>query len=74
MMLTSCVVELGLTGLTSTSRSSRTTCAKSLALLRSSDSVLIVHPHILIILQILYLGDGVVFFLEAIDDLLKGVF
>ena len=34
------VVELGLTGLTSTSRSSRTTCAKSFALLRSSDSVL----------------------------------
>ena len=45
--LTSCVVELGLTGLTSTSRSSRTTCAKSLALLRSSDSVLSVRPRIL---------------------------
>ena len=47
MMLTSCVVELGLTGLTSTSRSIRTTCAKSFALLRSSDSVLSVRPHIL---------------------------
>ena len=42
------VVELGLTGLTSTSRSSRTTCSKSLALLRSSDSVLSVHPRILL--------------------------
>ena len=41
------VVELGLTGLTSTSRSSRTTCSKSLALLRSSDSVLSVRPRIL---------------------------
>ena len=47
MMLTSCEVELGLTGLTSTSRSSRTTCAKSLALLRSSDSVLSIRPRIL---------------------------
>ena len=43
------VVELGLTGLTSTSRSSRTTCSKSLALLRSSDSVLSVRPRILVI-------------------------
>ena len=43
------VVELGLTGLTSTSRSIRTTCAKSFALLRSSDSVLSVRPHILIL-------------------------
>ena len=42
------VVELGLTGLTSTSRSIRTTCAKSLALLRSSDSVLSVRPRILL--------------------------
>ena len=42
------VVELGLTGLTSTSRSSRTTCSKSLALLRSSDSVLSVRPRILL--------------------------
>ena len=41
------VVELGLTGLTSTSRSSRTTRSESLALLRSSDSVLIVRPRIL---------------------------
>ena len=41
------VVELGLTGLTSTSRSSRTTCSKSLALLRSSVSVLSVRPRIL---------------------------
>ena len=41
------VVEFGLPGLTSTSRSSRTTCSKSLALLRSSDSVLSVRPHIL---------------------------
>ena len=45
--LTHCGVELGLTGLTSTSRSIRTTCAKSLALLRSSVSVLSVRPHIL---------------------------
>ena len=45
--LTSCVVELGLTGLTSTSRSIRTTCSKSLALLRSSVSVLSVRPRIL---------------------------
>ena len=42
------VVELGLTGLTSTSRSIRTTCSKSLALLRSSVSVLSVRPRILI--------------------------
>ena len=48
MMLTSCVVELGLTGLTSTSRSIRTTCAKSFALLRSSVSVLSVRPRILL--------------------------
>ena len=41
------VVELGLTGLTSTSRSIRTTCSKSLALLRSSVSVLSVRPRIL---------------------------
>ena len=41
-------VELGLTGLTSTSRSSRTTCSKSLALLRSSVSVLSVRPRILV--------------------------
>ena len=46
--LTSCEVELGLTGLTSTSRSIRTTCSKSLALLRSSDSVLTVRPRILV--------------------------
>ena len=45
--LTPCGVELGLTVLTSTSRSIRTTCAKSLALLRSSGSVLSVRPHIL---------------------------
>ena len=45
--LTPYVVELGLTGLTSTSRSIRTTCAKSFALLRSSVSVLSVRPHIL---------------------------
>ena len=43
------VVELGLTGLTSTSRSIRTTCAKSLALLRSSESVLSVRPRILLL-------------------------
>ena len=48
----SCEVELGLTGLTSTSRSIRTTCAKSLALLRSSVSVLSVRPRILIIQQL----------------------
>ena len=41
------VVELRLTGLTSTSRSIRTTCSKSLALLRSSVSVLSVRPRIL---------------------------
>ena len=41
------VVELGLTGLTSTSRSSRTTRSESLALLRSSGSVLSVRPRIL---------------------------
>ena len=41
-------VELGLTGLTSTSQSSRTTCSKSLALLRSSVSVLSVRPRILV--------------------------
>ena len=33
-------VELGLTGLTSTSRSSRTTCSKSLAVFVSNDSSL----------------------------------
>ncbi len=43
------VVELGLTGLTSTSRSIRTTCAKSFALLRSSDSVLNVRLRILVV-------------------------
>ena len=48
LTLTSCGVELGLTGLTSTSRSIRTTCSKSLALLRSSVSVLIVRPRILV--------------------------
>ena len=47
-LLASCGVELGLTGLTSTSRSIRTTCSKSLALLRSSVSVLSVRPRILI--------------------------
>ena len=47
--LTFCVVELGLTGLTSTSRSIRTTCSKSFALLRSSVSVLSVRPRILVI-------------------------
>ena len=41
------VVELRITGLTSTSRSSRTTCSKSLALLRSSNSVLSVRRRIL---------------------------
>ena len=46
--LTSCGVELGLTGLTSTSRSIRTTCSKSLALLRSSVSVLSARPRILV--------------------------
>ena len=45
------VVELGLTGLTSTSRSSRTTCSKSLALLRSSVSVLSVRPRILFVVE-----------------------
>ena len=45
--LTPCGVEFGLTGLTPTSRSIRTTCSKSLALLRSSVSVLSVRPHIL---------------------------
>ena len=40
-------VELGLTGLTSTSRSSRTTCSKSLALLRSSDSFLTAFSRII---------------------------
>ena len=48
LTLTSCGVELGLTGLTSTSRSIRTTCSKSLALLRSSVSVLSVRPRILV--------------------------
>ena len=47
--LTSCGVELGLTGLTSTSRSIRTTCSKSFALLRSSVSVLSVCSRILLI-------------------------
>ena len=42
-------VELGLTGLTSTSRSIRTTCAKSFALLRSSDSFLSAFSHILVV-------------------------
>ena len=44
-------VELGLTGLTSTSQSSRTTCSKSLALLRSSVSVLSVRPRILFVVE-----------------------
>ena len=48
LTLTSCGVELGLTGLTSTSRSIRTTCSKSLALLRSSVSSLSVRPRILV--------------------------
>ena len=45
--LTSCVVELGLTGLTSTSRSIRTTRSESLALLRSSDSFLTAFSRII---------------------------
>ena len=45
--ITPCGVEFGLTGLTSTSRSIRTTRTESFALLRSSGSVLSVRPHIL---------------------------
>ena len=47
--LTSCEVELEKAETTSTSRSSRTTRSESLALLRSSDSVLSVRPHILVV-------------------------
>ena len=49
------VVELGLTGLTSTSRSIRTTCSKSFALLRSSDSALSVRPRILLEWSIIFI-------------------
>ena len=45
--ITPCGVEFGLTGLTSTFRSIRTTCSKSLALLRSSDSFLTAFSHTL---------------------------
>lgn len=47
---------------------------KSLTAKLEPSSSLNAFAHILIILQILYFGYGVVFFLEAIDDLLKGVF
>ena len=47
---------------------------KSLTAKLEPSSSLNAFAHILIVLQILYFGDGVVFFLEAIDDLLKGVF
>ena len=46
------VVELGLTGLTSTSRSSRTTCSKSLAVFVSNDSSLSVRPRILFVVEL----------------------
>ena len=45
--LTPCVVELGLTGLTSTSQTIRTSFLTMLALVWSSVSVLSVRPHIL---------------------------
>ena len=48
--LTSCEVELEKAETTSTSRSSRTTRSKSLALLRSSDSFLSAFSRILIVL------------------------
>ena len=45
--ITPCVVELGLTGLTSTSQTIRTSFLTMLALVWSSVSVLSVRPHIL---------------------------
>ena len=60
------VVELGLTGLQNfalwsfASRSIRTTCSKSLALLRSSVSVLSIRPRILLEWSIIFIPYGCV--------------
>ncbi len=68
--LTSCEVELEKAETTSTSRSSRTTRSESLALLRSSDSFLSAFSRILIVLQIFYFRNRIVFLFEVVDDLL----
>lgn len=68
--LASCEVELEKAETTSTSRSSRTTRSESLALLRSSDSFLSAFSRILIVLQIFYFRNRIVFLFEVVDDLL----
>ena len=72
--LTSCEVELAIAEMACVSRNVRTTRSESLPAFRSNVPFLSAMSRILIVLQILHLSNWVVFFLEAIDDLLKGVF
>ena len=68
------VVELAIAEMACVSRNVRTTRSESLPAFRSNVPFLNAMSRILVVLQILHLSDWVVFFLEAIDDLLKGVF